>query len=94
MLSLLGITQKNCIALSSIKAEDIASAACASQMLWLKQQLEDYKIDLGALEIRCYNSSAINVSKNPVHHSRTKHIDVRHHFLRDHVEKGTSSSRT
>ena len=57
-------------------------------MLSLKQQLEDFKIDLGALEIRCDNTSAINVSKNLVHHSRTKHIDVRHHFLRDHVEKG------
>ena len=40
------------------------------------------------MEIKCDNTSAINVSKNPVHHSRTKHIDVRHHFLRDHVEKG------
>lgn len=39
------------------------------------------------MEIRCDNTSAINISKNPVHHSRTKHIDVRHHFLRDHVEK-------
>ena len=40
------------------------------------------------MEIKCDNTSAINVSKNHVHHSRTKHIDVRHHFLRDHVEKG------
>ena len=83
-----GSRKQNCIALSATKAEYIVAAACASQILWLKQQLEDYKIDLGALEIRCDNTSAINVSKNPVHHSRTKHIDVRHHFLRDHVEKG------
>ena len=74
--------------LSTTEAEYIAAAACASQMLWLKQKLEDFKIDLGALEIRCDNTSAINVSKNPVHHSRTKHIDVRHHYLRDHVDKG------
>ena len=40
------------------------------------------------MEIKCDNTSSINVSKNTVHHSRTKHIDVRHHFLRDHVEKG------
>ena len=36
-------------------------------------------------EIRCDNTSAINISKNPVHHSRTKHIDIRHHFLCDHA---------
>ena len=83
-----GSRKQNCIALSTTEAEYIAAAACASQMLWLKQQLDDYGIALGALEIKCDNTSAINVSKNPVHHSRTKHIDVRHHFLRDHVEKG------
>ena len=88
-LVLWGSRKQNCIALSTTEAEYIAAAsACASQLLLLKQQLGDFKIDLGALEIKCDNTSAINVSKNPVHHSRTKHIDVRHHFLRDHVEKG------
>ena len=42
----------------------------------------------GPLTILCDNTSAINISKNHVHHTRTKHIDIRHHFLRDHVEKG------
>ena len=42
----------------------------------------------GPLTILCDNTSAINIAKNPVHHTRTKHIDIRHHFLRDHVEKG------
>ena len=36
----------------------------------------------------CDNTSAVSMGKNPVHHKRTKHIDVRHHFLRDNVEKG------
>ena len=44
---------------------------------------------LGTVPLRCDNTSAINISKNPVHHSRTKHIEIRHHFLRDHVEKGS-----
>ena len=39
----------------------------------------------------CDNNSAINIAKNPVQHSRTKHIEVRHHFLRDYVEKGLVS---
>ena len=38
--------------------------------------------------IRCDNTSAINLSKNPILHSRTRHIEIRHHFLRDHVQKG------
>ena len=42
----------------------------------------------GPLTIHCDNISAINIFQNPVHHTRTKHIDIRHHFLRDHVEKG------
>ena len=56
-------------------------------MLWLKQQLRDYGLDLGCTPLRCDNVSAINLTKNPVMHSRTKHIDIRHHFLRDHVQK-------
>ena len=44
-------------------------------------------MDFCSVKILCDNTSAINISKNLVHHSRTKHIDIRHHFLRDHVEK-------
>ena len=83
-----GSRKQQSIALSTTEAEYIAAAACCSQLLWLKQQLEDYGIKLPQMEIKCDNMSAINVSKNLVHHSRTKHIDVRHHFLCDHVEKG------
>ena len=40
------------------------------------------------LPIKCDNTSAINLSKNPIQYSRTKHIEIRHHFLRDHAQKG------
>ena len=46
----------------------------------------DYGFDLDILTIFCDNTSAINISKNPVQHSRTKHIDIRHHFIRELVE--------
>ena len=49
--------------------------------------LKDYGIDQGTMNIMCDNSSAINISKNPVLHSRTKHIEIRHHFIRDLVEE-------
>ena len=62
-----------------------------SQWLRSHQHLHRHELALpvchGPLEIRCDNTSAIDIAKNPVHHSRTKHIDIRHHFLRDHVEK-------
>ncbi|KAE9584440.1 putative RNA-directed DNA polymerase [Lupinus albus] len=54
----------------------------------MKQQLKDYGLNIEKIPIKCDNTSAINLSKNPVLHSRTKHIEIRHHFLRDHVQKG------
>ena len=83
-----GSKKQNSVALSTTEAEYVAAAACCSQLLWLKQQLSDFGMDFSSVKILCDNTSAINISKNPVHHSRTKHIDIRHHFLRDHVEKG------
>ena len=49
-------------------------------------QLHDYGSSLDSIPIHCDNTSVISLNKNPVHHSRTKHIEVRHHFIRDHVE--------
>ena len=49
--------------------------------------MEDYGLYFDYIPINCDNTSAINLSKNPIQHSRTKHIEIRHHFLRDHVQK-------
>lgn len=65
----------------------MAGSFCA-QILLLKQQLNDFGVNLGCILLRCDNTSAINITKNQVMHSRKKHIDIRHHFLRDHVLKG------
>ena len=54
-----------------------------------KQQLKDFDIEIGCIPILCDNTSTMNMAKKPVQHKRTKHIDVRHHFLRDNVEKGS-----
>ena len=51
----------------------------------MKNTLEDYGIHFKNIPIKCDNTSAICLTKNPILHSRTKHIDVRHHFIRDHV---------
>ncbi|XP_040370261.1 uncharacterized protein LOC112183342 isoform X2 [Rosa chinensis] len=79
--------KQNCISLSTAEAEYVAAGSCCTQMLWMKQMLRDYGFSQGKLTILCDNSSAINISKNPVQHSRTKHIDMRYHFIRDLVER-------
>ena len=80
--------KQSSVALSTTEAEYIAAALACSQVLWMKNTLKDFNLIFNKIKILCDNTSAINLSKNPVHHSRTKHIDVRHHFLRDNVLKG------
>ena len=80
--------KQHSVAMSTAEAEYIAAASCCAQLLWIRQQLKDFCVDTGCIPIFCDNTSAINISKNPCQHKRTKHIDIRHHFLRDNVEKG------
>ncbi|KAI4365602.1 hypothetical protein MLD38_021570 [Melastoma candidum] len=77
------------VALSTAEAEYVAAASCCAQLLWMRQQLEDYGFKFDNIPIRCDNTSAINLTKNPVQHSRSKHIEPRHHFIRDHVQNGS-----
>jgi len=77
-----------CVALSTTEAEYIAAGSCCAQSIWIKHHLEDYGIHLDSIPLRCDSTSAINLTKNPIMHSRTKHIEIRHHFIRDHVAKG------
>ena len=79
--------KQNSVALSTTEAEYIATGCCCAQVLWMRQTLKDFDLSFTTTPILCDNTSARNLSKNPVHHSRTKHIEVRHHFLRDHVVK-------
>ncbi|WVZ81140.1 LOW QUALITY PROTEIN: hypothetical protein U9M48_028556 [Paspalum notatum var. saurae] len=76
------------VSLSTIEAEYIAAGSCCSQLLWMKATLSDFGLRFGKIPLLVDSTSAISVAKNPVLHSRTKHIDVRFHFLRDHYEKG------
>ena len=77
------------VTLSTTEAEFVAATACACQAIWLKKLLEElqFKEDKPTL-IYCDNSSAIKLSKNPVLHGRSKHIDVKYHFLRDLTNDG------
>jgi len=77
-----------CVALSTAEAEYIATGSYCAQTLWMKQQLSDFGLNLSKIPLLCDNTSGINLTKNPVQHSRTKHIEIRHHFTRDHVTNG------
>ncbi|WVZ53116.1 hypothetical protein U9M48_004102 [Paspalum notatum var. saurae] len=76
------------VALFTTEAEYVAAASCCSQLLWMKATLSDFGLRFGRIPLLVDSTSAISVAKNPVLHTRTKHIDVRFHFLRDHYEKG------
>ncbi|XP_019093319.1 PREDICTED: uncharacterized protein LOC109129512 [Camelina sativa] len=78
--------KQNSVSLSTAEAEYIALGRCCTQITWMKQMAADYDIVSDSILIHCDNQSAINISKNPVQHSRTKHIDIRHHFIWELVE--------
>ena len=68
--------------------EYIVARSFYAQILWLKQQLSDFGLHLEHISLRYDNTSVISVTKNPIMHSRTKHIEIMHHFIRDHIDKG------
>jgi len=74
------------ISLSTAEVEFIDAGSCCTQLLWMKKLLCDYSFTQDTMVIHCDNTSAINISKNPVQHSRAKHIDIRHHFICDLLE--------
>ncbi|GJU04205.1 integrase, catalytic region, zinc finger, CCHC-type containing protein [Tanacetum coccineum] len=70
------------------EAEYIAMSGCCAQILWMRSQLTDYGFAFNKIPLYCDNRSAIALCCNNVQHSRSKHIDIRHHFIREQVEKG------
>ncbi|KAL8090068.1 hypothetical protein AgCh_039509 [Apium graveolens] len=81
------IKKQNSVSTSTVEAEYIAAGSCCAQILWMKNQLLDYGLHVDKISIFCDNTSAI--TENPVQHSRTKHIDIKYRFIREHVINGT-----
>ncbi|GJU68689.1 retrovirus-related pol polyprotein from transposon TNT 1-94 [Tanacetum coccineum] len=75
-------------AISSTKAAYIALSGCCAQILWMRSQLTDYGFGFNKIPMYCDNKSAIALCCNNVQHSRSKHIDIRFHFIKEHVENG------
>jgi hypothetical protein len=72
------------VALYTAKDEYVVAGQCSAQLLWMRQTLRDFGYNLRKVPLLCDNVSAIRLADNPVEHSRTKHIDIWHHFLRGH----------
>ena len=84
----LGFKETKFCSSSTAEAEYIAAGHCCVQLLWMRQTLRDYGYKITKVPLLCDNESAIRMADNPVEHSRTKHIAIRYHFLRDHQQKG------
>ncbi|GJS97768.1 retrovirus-related pol polyprotein from transposon TNT 1-94 [Tanacetum coccineum] len=74
-------------AISTTEAEYIALSGCCAQILWMRSQLRDYGFAFNKIPMYCDNQSAIALCCNSVQHSRSKHIDIRHHFIKEQVER-------
>ncbi|GKD40659.1 hypothetical protein Tco_1260866 [Tanacetum coccineum] len=85
LVSWLSKKQKS-TAISSTEAEYIALSGCCAQILWMRSQLTDYGLVFNKIPLYCDNKSAISLCCNNVQHSRSKHIDIRHHFIKEQVE--------
>ena len=67
---------------------NVAAGGCCTQVLWMKHTFLDYDLHYDHIKIFCDNTNTIHVTKNANQHRKTKHIEIRYHFLRDHFEKG------
>ncbi|GKF42521.1 hypothetical protein Tco_0125863, partial [Tanacetum coccineum] len=76
------------VVISSTEAEYIALSGCCAQVLWMRSQITDYGLGFNKILMYCDNKSAIALCCNNVQHSRSKHIDIRYHFIKENVENG------
>ncbi|GJY95950.1 retrovirus-related pol polyprotein from transposon TNT 1-94 [Tanacetum coccineum] len=77
--------KQTALAISTTESEYVSTGKACQQALWMKQALIDYDVRLDDVPIMCNNKGAIDLRKNAVQHSRTKHIKIYHHFLCDNV---------
>ncbi|CAL9025150.1 unnamed protein product [Prunus brigantina] len=81
--------KQNCVALSTAEAEYVSASEATTQAIWLRFVLEDFgELQADATPLKCDNTSAISITKNPVFHQRTKHIDRLYHFIKDALQQG------
>jgi hypothetical protein len=85
--------KQSLVAQSTTEAEYIAAASCCSQILWIVHTMRDFGVRFERVHLMCDNTSAISVAKKSSLTKKMRHVERRHHFLRDHVEKGDIEMR-
>eukprot|EP00253_Pinus_taeda_P002930 PITA_02930 len=78
--------KQSVVALSTTEAEYMAATHASKEAVWLQRLCSSMGLVQGAIRIDCDSQSAIFLAKNPAYHSKTKHIDVQYHFVRDMIE--------
>nr|GEV22378.1 hypothetical protein [Tanacetum cinerariifolium] len=81
--------KQDCTAMCTAEAEYVSLSACFAQVIWMRTQLFEYGYKYNRILMYCDSKSTIAISRNPVQHSKTKHIDIQYHFIKEHVKKGT-----
>jgi hypothetical protein len=81
-------TKQKTVALSTLEVEYIALAEAVKEALWLLRWLQEVGFDIPSILINMDNMGAIQFAENAQFSQRTKHIDIRHHFIRDYIERG------
>ncbi|KAI3776530.1 hypothetical protein L1987_46316 [Smallanthus sonchifolius] len=79
--------KQSTVSISTCEAEYVAVASCCSQILWIQPQLRDYGLNYTETPMFIDNTATMTITNNPVKHSKTKQIEIRHHFIRDCAEK-------
>jgi hypothetical protein len=74
------------VALSTTEAEYMAATQTCKKAIWMKKLMEELGHKQGKILLYCDSQSALHIARNPAFHSRTKHIDVQYHFVREVVE--------
>jgi hypothetical protein len=82
-------SKQNCVALSTAEAEYIAAAGAAQEIVWAKGMLEELGLKQGIVILKEDNQSCISMTQNPIKQTRTKHVDIKYHFIRGEVKKET-----
>lgn len=86
------LKKQTSVMLSKVEEEYVAAGSCCAQIIWMKHQLSDYGVNLGVILVKCDTTSVINLTKNLILHSRKKYIELRYHFIKDRIDKGTSTT--
>ena len=81
--------KQSCVALSTSEAEYVAACSASCEVVWLRKILYDlFDLQMDATCIYCNNQSCVKLSKNPVFHDKSKHIEIKYHYIRDMVQRG------